>query len=203
MIKLELPFWNDKNASERLIKIAQGFWEKVEAGLRWPLSQFDARTCSLVVLNQLAWQRDITRIKGESIELYRLRVQYAYANAADAGSTAGFKRIFLRLGVGYIEVAERVAGKDWDVIVLRMKDGQLAGNSLLLQTIIRMYGRTCRRYEFEVITPLAIEIAAGEFSAISAFDSAAYWDEFVAQVEVASVGSTASTNFDSASYFEG
>ncbi len=174
MIKLKLPFWNDKNHSMTLEKTAQTFWEKIEQGIRWPLTQFDPETCTLAVLHLMAWQRDITRFKGEPLNLFRKRVRYAYANAADAGSVVGIKRIFLRLGVGYVEVEERVQDKDWDVIILRLSDGQLAGNTELLKILIEQYGRTCRRYEFETITNVDVFIAMAEFGNEWSFDSASF-----------------------------
>lgn len=172
MINLKLPFWNSQGSTELLRKTAQGFWEKIEAGLRWSLTQTNPETCTLAVLNLMAWQRGIDRFKGEPLNLYRKRVRWAYANAADAGSTAGIKRIFIRLGVGYIEVDERTPARDWDIITLRMSDGQLAGNTELLKFIIETYGRTCRRYEFEVITPVQIALAVAEFGNEFCFDVA-------------------------------
>lgn len=172
MIKLTLPFWNDKHSSKLLLKIAQAFWEKIEAGLRWPLTQTDPETCTLAVLHLVAWQRGIDRFAGEPLTLYRKRVRWAYANAADAGSTAGIKRIFMRLGVGYIEVEERQPDRDWDVIILRLTDGQLAGNNDLLRFIIDTYGRTCRRYEFQVITSIPLPLSTWEFGNDFGFDVA-------------------------------
>lgn len=174
MIKLSLPFWNDKNSSASLVETAQIFWEKIETGLRWPLTQTDPETCTVAVLNLMAWQRDITRFKSEPLSLFRKRVKFAFVNASDAGSVAGIKRIFQRLGVGYVEVEERSAGKDWDVITLRLSDSQLAGNTQLLQVLIEQYGRTCRRYEFETISILELDFAMVEFSNEWSFDSASF-----------------------------
>ena len=174
MIKISLPFWNDKNSSATLVKAAQAFWQKIETSLRWPLTQTDPLTCTLAVLNLIAWQRDITRFKSEPVALFRKRVAYAFANAADAGSVVVIKRIFMRLGVGYVEVEERSADKDWDVITLRLSDGQLAGNTQLLQVLIETYGRTCRRYEFETISNIDLDVAFVEFGNEWSFDSASF-----------------------------
>ncbi|WP_241000450.1 phage tail protein, partial [Pseudomonas viridiflava] len=111
------------------------------------LLQMDADTCHLTVLDLLAWQRDITRFKGEPEGLYRLRVKYAFINSVDAGSTAGLKRILERLGVGYVEIQERMPERDWDVVLLTLSDSQLSENPDLLRVLIRQYGRTCRRYD--------------------------------------------------------
>lgn len=172
MIKLDLPFWSNKGSSKPLIKTAQLYWERVANSLLWPLTQTDPETCTENFLNFIAYQRDITRFDGEPLWLYRLRVKHAFANAKDAGSVAGIKRIFARLGVGYVEVEERNPARDWDVIVLRVSDNQLAQNSELLRVLIEMYGRTCRRYEFEVITSVVIDCAIVEFNNDWSFDTA-------------------------------
>ncbi|MBX8542455.1 phage tail protein [Pseudomonas cichorii] len=164
MIKLNLKFWLGGTELTKLKDAAQAWWEKVEEWLRWPLMQMDAETCHLVVLDLLAWQRDITRFKTEPESLYRLRVKYAFINAVDAGSTAGMKRILLRLGVGYVEIEERQPGLDWDIVLLRLSDTQLSQNPELLRVLIQQYGRTCRRYEFSTITPVAISFALVDFN---------------------------------------
>lgn len=93
--------------------------------------------------------------------LFRKRVAFAFVNARDAGSVEGFINIFERLGIGYVELFERQPDIDWDVILVRVTDSQIADNTQLLIQIIRQYGRTCRRYQFEVITPESLVIRAG------------------------------------------
>lgn len=121
-------------------------------------------TCHLTVLDLLAWQRDISRFKDEPESLYRLRVKFAFINAVDAGSTAGLKRILQRLGVGYVEIDERMPDRDWDVVMLRLSDSQLSQNPELLRVLIQQYGRTCRRYDFVTITPVSLRIVAADFN---------------------------------------
>lgn len=164
MIKLSLPFWLGGKELEKLTAAAQSWWAKVEGWLRWPLLQMDADTCHLTVLDLLAWQRDITRFKSEPEALYRLRVKHAFINAVDAGSTAGMKRILQRLGVGYVEIEERMPDRDWDVVLLRFSDSQLSKNPELLRVLIQQYGRTCRRYDFVTITSVPVHIAAVDFN---------------------------------------
>lgn len=164
MIKLGLPFWLDGPELAKLKAAAQAWWTKVEGWLRWPLLQMDAETCHLTILDLLAWQRDITRFKGEPEALYRLRVKYAFINAVDAGSTAGMKRILQRLGVGYVEIEERHPDRDWDVVLLQLTDGQLAQNPQLLRVLIQQYGRTCRRYDFSTITPVPLSVVLVDFN---------------------------------------
>jgi hypothetical protein len=164
MIKLELKFWLAGTELTKLKDAAQSWWEKVEGWLRWPLLQLDADTCHLVMLDLLAWQRDITRFKGEPEALYRLRVKFAFINAVDAGSTAGMKRILVRLGVGYVEIEERMPDRDWDVVLLRFSDSQLSKNPELLRVLIQQYGRTCRRYDFVTLTPVTLRVAVVDFN---------------------------------------
>ncbi|RAP71607.1 hypothetical protein ACZ87_01573, partial [Candidatus Erwinia dacicola] len=56
---------------------------------------------------------------------------------------------------------ERQPGIDWDVILVRVTDSQISDNTQLMIQIIRQYGRTCRRYQFEVITSETLAIRAG------------------------------------------
>ncbi|MGY2962815.1 hypothetical protein ACVWZP_003764 [Pseudomonas sp. TE36184] len=164
MIKLNLPFWLGGPQLTKLKAACQSWWEKVEGWLQWPLLQMDAETCHLTVLDLLAWQRDISRFKDEPESLYRLRVKFAFINAVDAGSTAGLKRILQRLGVGYVEIDERMPDRDWDVVLLRLSDSQLSQNPELLRVLIQQYGRTCRRYDFVTITPVSLRIVAVDFN---------------------------------------
>ncbi len=157
-------FWLAGPENSRLRVLAQTWWRLVETWLMWPLTQFDAETCVRPVLDLMAWQRDITRGKNEPLRLYRLRVKYACVNAQDAGSTAGFVRIFQRLELGAVVIRERNAGMDWDIVLLELNDSQVASNHDLLDFIIRQYGRTCRRYQFQVVTPMKFSLYLTEFN---------------------------------------
>lgn len=161
---IENKFWLAGAENSKLRALAERWWRLVESWLLWPLSQFDAETCTRPVLDLLAWQRDITRGKNEPLRLYRLRVKWACVNAQDAGSTAGFARIFQRLELGAVMIKERNAGMDWDIVLLQLNDSQIASNHDLLDFIIRQYGRTCRRYQFQTITPMAFSVYATEFN---------------------------------------
>ncbi|EPP0959635.1 phage tail protein [Cronobacter turicensis] len=158
---LRLPFWMSEGEPAALLRAARRFWVLVYGWVTWPVSQFDPLTCAEPLLNLLAYDRDVTRFDGEPLALFRKRVAYAFVNARDAGSVEGFISIFERLGIGYVELQERQPGIDWDVILVRVTDGQLADNSQLMIQIIRQYGRTCRRYQFEVITSESLVIRAG------------------------------------------
>jgi len=164
VIKLKLPFWLEGVELTKLKNAAQSWWEKVEQWLNWPLLQIDAETCHMTVLDLLAWQRDIQRFQGEPETLYRLRVKYAFINAVEAGSTSGLIRIFQRLGIGYVEIQERLPDQDWDIVSLLLSDSQLSENPVLLRVLIQQYGRTCRRYEFSTITPVSVGVCLVEFN---------------------------------------
>ncbi|MCX2834451.1 phage tail protein I [Microbulbifer thermotolerans] len=157
MIELKLPFWLSGPQLSKLQRAAQRFWQKVEDWLYWPVRQLDPETCTPGVLDLLAWERSVSRFSGEPMHLYRLRVKHAFINAKDAGSVAGMRRIFERLQIGYVEIQERLTDRDWDVVRIHLSDAQLADNPDLLMILLRQYGRTCRRYEFEVLNTLTVQ----------------------------------------------
>ena len=161
LASMVLPSRMDQGEPQKLLKAVQTFWAEVYSWITWPLRQSDPLTCNETILGIIAWDRDISRFNGEPLKLFRRRVAFAFVNAADAGSVQGFINIFDRLGIGYVELMERQPGIDWDVILVRVTDSQIAENSQLMIQIIRQYGRTCRRYQFEVITAEKIRIRAG------------------------------------------
>lgn len=157
-----VPWWEDGQTLPEapkeptfLIRGVMGFWRQVRTWLLTPLAGQDPLTCSPSMLGLLAWERDITRFDSEPIALYRKRVKWAYLNARDAGDVAGFKRIFERLGLGWCELHERQADTDWDVITIEVTDSDAANNQALMMELIQHYGRTCRRYRFQVVYPQA------------------------------------------------
>lgn len=158
---LALPSWMDKGEPAKLLNACREFWAKISYWVQWPLHQYSALTCEEQILDLLAYERDITRLDGEPLSLYRRRVHFALENAKDAGEVAGFIRIFKRLGIGYVELEERQPGLDWDIITVNVSDSQLADNSELMMSIIQMYGRTCRRYRFQVIAVQSLHIRCG------------------------------------------
>lgn len=164
MLKLNLPFWLNAGELAKFKSIAQAWWETVESWVQWPLLQMDPEHCHQTILDLIAWQRDITRYRGEPESLYRLRVKFAFINSVDAGSTAGLIRILNRLAVGYVEIEERLPERDWDVVVLKLSDSQLSDSPELLRVIVQQYGRTCRRYDFETITPVTLLMALADFN---------------------------------------
>ncbi|ELU14279.1 hypothetical protein CAPTEDRAFT_125546 [Capitella teleta] len=178
--KLKLPWWMSGPELNKLKTAAQQFFEDLLKVAHWPLDQLDARQADEGIVRLIAWQRGIDRFNNEGMEMFRLRVFHAYANARDAGSVIGFERIFQRLNLGYLEQAERLPDKDWDVIVLNVSDSATAQNPEFMNWLIQTYGRTCRRYEWNVITLLTLSIKPATFD----------WDQqtYIASLEAAPGG---------------
>lgn len=164
MMNIKLPFWMDKGELHKIALLFNRWWVLAKRLITMPLAILDEENCGERLLNLIAYSRDIERFPGEPLELYRKRVKYAFINAKDAGSKAGFIRIFARLGIGTVEIDERFDPVNWDVIRIRVSDRQLAENKELMNLIIRKYGRTCRRYTFEVISINTVTFIYGEFN---------------------------------------
>ncbi|MCL1123298.1 phage tail protein [Shewanella surugensis] len=142
----QLPVWLQSSDVNSLAKVIEIFWRDIENYLYWWLTQQHSEDSDIQILDLLAWERGITRLANESIEIYGKRVIYAFANAKDAGSPAGMKAIFWRLGFDIIDINERVEGFDWDQIEILMLESQFAEREELINAIIASYGRTCSRY---------------------------------------------------------
>ncbi|WP_245209499.1 phage tail protein [Serratia fonticola] len=175
---INLPVWMNKGEPLTLAHASKVWWERVYTWLTFPLAQIDVDTCDEQLLTLLAYQRDIDRFPGESLALFRLRVKYAFVNAKDAGSKAGFARIFERLEIGQIQQLERQLWLDWDVILLRINDEQLSRNNALMMNLVRQYGRTCRRYFFDVLTQQSLSVRAGRFDLDAGYHDALYVPTF-------------------------
>ncbi|MDZ7322944.1 phage tail protein [Kosakonia sacchari] len=172
---IALPVWMNKGEPLTLAHASKTWWERVHDWLTFPLAQIDVDTCDEQLLTLLAYQRDVERFPGESLSLFRLRVKYAFANAQDAGSLAGFSRIFERLGIGEIQQLERQLQYDWDVILIRINDEQLSRDNTLMMQLVRQYGRTCRRYFFDVINSETVTVRPGWFELDTGYYSAGWF----------------------------
>lgn len=141
----------------KFARAMRNYWEHVRAAFEIPLQQHDPLTAPIALVNILAWQREIERLGQEPEALFRIRVAHAYGFARDAGTIAGWEDMFEKLGYPHIGQDERLANVDWDVISLKIRDGDLTNVPKLLDTVIRQYGRTCRRYQYTsyVEMPLA------------------------------------------------
>lgn len=175
MIRIIIPWWQDGETipeeKQEPYFLTQGviaFFNRVYQWMLFPIQQFDALTCSESILKLMAWDRDINRFEEEPLTLFRKRVKYAFVNARDAGSVAGFKRIFERLGVGIVAFIEREDPQQWDVCTIELTDSDISQNTKLIQTLIEQYGRTCRRYRFQVTFQTTVSISGGEFTHTSA-----------------------------------
>lgn len=171
MERLKLPWWMSGPELTKLKQAAENWFHHISEWAKWPLNQLDPETCDVNFLTLLAWQKGMQKFKTEPLELFRKRVKHAHANAIDAGSTVGFQRIFDRLGLGSVEVNERVSGKDWDVIVLRISQSAISQNSELISWLIQTYGRTCRRYQWEFIASIDWQVKSGAFQ----------WDQYTSR----------------------
>ena len=169
---INLPVWMNKGEPLTLAHASKTWWSRVYQWLTFPLAQIDVDTCDEQLLDLLAYQRDINRFPGESLHLYRLRVKHAFINSQDAGSLAGFERIFKRLDIGKIQQLERQLQYDWDVIVIRINDEQLSRDNDLMMRLVRQYGRTCRRYFFDVLNHNITYTHSGYFECITNYDRA-------------------------------
>ena len=166
-----VPWWQDGATISEVLKepyfLSKGvtaFFKRLKTWLLFPLQQADALTCSESLLELIAWDRDITRFENEPLALFRKRVKFAVINAKDAGSVAGFKAIFERLDIAIVNFKERQSGVDWDVITIEVDDQSSSYSSKLIKSLIEQYGRTCRRYSFQVTYKSKINIIGGEFT---------------------------------------
>ena len=154
--KLSLPWWMSGVELTKIKNAGQEFFDYLKAMLEWPLDQLDIMKADIGIVNLYAWQRGVTRFTDEPETLFRQRTRDAYANASDAGSVVGFGRIAERLGMGYLEQLERQPDKDWDVVVLKVPSSFVSNNHELMDWLVATYGRTCRRYEWLIITQIKI-----------------------------------------------
>lgn len=155
--EINLRYWMGRGELAKFAQAMRNYWEHVKAAFEMPLQQHDPLTAPMALVNILAWQRGVEKLGQEPEELFRIRVAHAYGFARDAGSVSGWEDMFAKLGYPHIAQDERLVNVDWDVISLKIRDGDLTEVPKLLDTVIRQYGRTCRRYQYTsyVEMPLA------------------------------------------------
>ncbi len=166
---INLRFWQGKGQNKALASLFDRWWDRLTEYLTWLTHQVDYENDPLELIDLLAWQRDITRLQDEDEELYRKRVKYALLNARDAGSKAGFARIWARLGLGSIEQTERFDDVEWDVIRLEVDAAVISRYNGLFDALLEQYGRTCRRYVFDGKETMPFLIRSAEFACDSAY----------------------------------
>lgn len=155
---IKFSFWMQAGNMLAMVRTLNRWYRYVCDVALWPVQQFDIDTAALFVVDMLAWERDVQRFNQEPEWLYRQRVKFAYINARDAGTVAGFRRIWERMGLGYMELEERLDGRDWDIVRLTVTESTLVEQPELLNIIIEKYGRTCRRYEWTTIVNTGVNI---------------------------------------------
>ncbi|WP_043991541.1 hypothetical protein [Vibrio sp. AND4] len=141
-----------------------GYWTRVQDVLEWPLKQLDPMVAPIEFVDLMAWQRDIERLPKEPEHIYRIRVNFAYAFATGGGSEAGWEAMFEQLGYPHIDIDERLSYYPWDVVSVKVQDSDLNDVPGLMDALVRQYGRTCRRYSFDVTTIACPHISVAEFS---------------------------------------
>jgi hypothetical protein len=163
MDKIKLPFWMANGHLKKYSDFLTAWFVLVKDWVTYPLNSFDIDTTSIRIVDLFAWERDITRFNAEPEWLYRKRVKFAYQNARDAGSLAGFKAIWARMELGALEIHEHVPGREWDIIQMEVEDKTLADNPELLNIMIAKYGLACRRYEWFSQYVLKMNVRAQHF----------------------------------------
>ena len=173
-MEINLKFWQNGPVLRSAAAAAGAMFDRLQAALDRLSALADAESCPQPVLALLAWQRGITRLAGEDTALFRRRVKHAFANSLDAGSVAGFARIWERLELGSLVQHERVDGQDWDVIVVQLDDAKFTPYRGLFEQLVALYGRTCRRYILEqpatpgaeAARPFLIDCTTNNFKAV-------------------------------------
>ena len=155
--EINLRYWMGRGEIAKFARAMRNYWGHVKAAFEMPLQQHDPLIAPMAVVYVLAWQRGVEKLGQEPESLFRVRVAHAYGFSRDAGSVAGWEDMFEKLGYPHIAQDERLTNVDWDVISLKIQDGDLTHVPKLLDTVIRQYGRTCRRYQYTsyVEMPLA------------------------------------------------
>ncbi|WP_102418063.1 phage tail protein [Vibrio cyclitrophicus] len=155
--EINLRYWMGRGELAKFARAMRNYWEHVKAAFEMPLQQHDPLTAPIALVNILAWQRGVEKLGQEPEDLFRIRVAHAYGFSRDAGSVSGWEEMFEKLGYPHIAQDERLVNVDWDVVSLKIRDGDLTKVPKLLDTVVRQYGRTCRRYQYTsyVEMPLA------------------------------------------------
>ena len=172
MKPIKLPFWLGKGQLKAYADFIQTWFLLVTEWLKFTLSFHDIETVDIKIVDLFAWQRDVDRIHSEPEWLYRKRVKYAYHNARDAGTLAGFQKIWERLDLGLLRIKERIPDLDWDIVHLEI-DGKILGeHAELLRIIIEKYGLACRRYEWFSIYNVNMTLRVQTFGNTTGFVTA-------------------------------
>lgn len=143
--KLTLPFWMAGTNAQSILRSCERWWQLVAQWVQLPIA-IDPETAPLKMVDLLAWERNVQRIKDEPEQWYRMRVKFALANAKDAGTANGLKRIFERMGMPSVLIRERLPQYDWDQVELNVRASDLHGKRHMFDLLVRKFFRTCRRF---------------------------------------------------------
>ncbi|CAM2803758.1 Phage protein [Vibrio neptunius] len=160
---IKFKYWMGRGELAKFANALRNYWLRVDEALRMPLKKHDPLTAPIGIVRLMAWERDIEPLEREDEMIFRIRVANAYSFARHGGETAGFKNMFAKLGVDWVEIHERQDQEQWDVVTIETADSELAQKNWLMNAMIRQYGRTCRRYQFNVTYPVTLKMIAAAF----------------------------------------
>lgn len=166
----KMPYWLARPASEldKLRRAMVRFWQRYVEMLQFAEQQLDPMTAELEFVHLLAWERDVEQIPAENELIYRIRVKYALPFAKGAGSEKGWLDMFEKLGIP-LTIGERISEIDWDVVELQFNEQEIGPNQALLNSLVRQYGRTTRRYIYSTLAKLHATTALSTFDNNSDF----------------------------------
>ncbi|EGU39398.1 phage tail protein [Vibrio scophthalmi] len=160
---IKFKYWMGRGELAKFANALRNYWSRVDEALRMPLKKHDPLTAPIGIVRLMAWERDIEPLEREDEMIFRIRVANAYSFARHGGETAGFKNMFGKLGVDWVDIHEREDQEQWDVVTIETADSDLAQKNWLMNAMIRQYGRTCRRYQFNVTYPVTLKMIAAAF----------------------------------------
>lgn len=155
--------WMGQRELAKFSRAITAYWRQVQSAIELPLRRLNPLTAPIEQVKMIAWERDINSLEKESENIFRLRVANAFSFARDSGDVKGFTNMLATIGVNFAVLHERQAGLDFDIITLETGSGDLADNTYLIHSLIRQYGRTCRRYRINVTFPAHQKILHGHF----------------------------------------
>ena len=164
-LKEKLPFWLKGSQAVKFADAAKAFFTRWETWLNEAVAQADISNCSTAALAEHAKDRTIDRLPGELESVWRTRVKSAFTSASQAGSRRGFEQILAAHNVQNFSVEERVAGLDWDIILVNLDPDSLSIASETLLKIFSRWGRPTRRFSIghSIVNPVYLGSGAAEF----------------------------------------
>lgn len=169
-----LPLWMKKVKEGEIYKIGKVIELLINDLSGWyqeAAIQLNIDTCHDEIVDLYAWESHLYQVRGESKDLFRLRVKNAFLTAQESGYKHGLEKILTEHGVSNFTVQERVPGEDWDKIYIEFDNEELLNvPSEVLDQILQEWGRTCRRYITSFIEKTSNDILMGSVELIRHFD---------------------------------